>query len=920
MSLFLNVKCCQIATRCQNAWYVSLEINIRGCAQATLKMTQLSQTSKCKLLAIVLCAIELGGCALCRVPQIDPTGQCIFTPYSTTTLENPCASCCLFYCCPQPAFTAPPTPPPCPPTATVGPTIVTPGPAVQQPCNACPPKKHCSVATVDNRAGHITLNPTKIIAPINGEVVLIAGLAGPQGQYVTNEPLRWILSAGSIGHFIEVGDEAGSHFHLCSKHADKSPHLVTGEYAVSKTSSRRTVITRGTPSPVDDIQILKGQTWVSVSSPREGTSYVTVVAPEAKIWDHRRQTATIHWVDAEWRFPDVAIKRAGEPHVLTTKVTRSSGDLLPAGWFVRYEILNPPSATFPANGQTEIMVPLDPTGNASVELISPRTLSGTSQVRVQIIRAAQDDAPRMIVGEGMSHVKWSSAGLAIQLSGPAMVAAGSTMPYKIIVANTGDITTRNVIASVALPPGVSMLNSTPPEQAFGDRFKWNLGDLPPQTQTEINFNCRADSPINFRLTATAESEPDALRSDATVDTNVIQRALRVLVEGPDTALVGETIEYRVRVINDGSIPMNNVRVRDQFDAGLEHTDQKFGNTIDRLLGTLQPGEEKRFAVTFIVRQPGKWCHTLDVSDDSGQTQSIRKCVTGIQPAAPTVPAPAPTPAANPSINVRKTGHVQRRVGEVAEFTITITNTGNVPLTNVRVVDAYDPALNPTLATDGFDKNEITFGRMVWTYARLEPGQTIDPPLRVNCQCRQAGNARSQVVVTTDQNLRETAEMFTQILLAAIQDPPGMAAPPNGTRPAPIPATGNLTVSVVDLDEGVEVGSPVRYEIRIKNDRTESDRNVVIRIVIPEGMAFKKITWDPQNRGAAAPVQPRFSNDRRTVELPEIREIRAGETLPPYRLEVTTQRPGRFALRVEVTSLKSPEPVIQSEDTMVFPSE
>ena len=39
--------------------------------------------------------------------------------------------------------------------------------------------------------------------------------------------------------------------------------------------------------------------------------------------------------------------------------------------------------------------------------------------------------------------------------------------------------------------------------------------------------------------------------------------------------------------------------------------------------TLAPGQTERFAVSFIVTQPGRQCHRLDVTADGGQAAAVR---------------------------------------------------------------------------------------------------------------------------------------------------------------------------------------------------------------------------------------------------------------------------------------------------------
>src|SRR5512134_3677245 len=106
-------------------------------------------------LIALLCAL-MSGCGTLRLPAVDPTGERIFLPDpSYTTFVSPYDSNPGYSCLPRPAFTEPPPIPPC--TGTAG----APAGAVQQPGQA-----------------RLMLSPSKIIAPINSEVVLLAGVCG----------------------------------------------------------------------------------------------------------------------------------------------------------------------------------------------------------------------------------------------------------------------------------------------------------------------------------------------------------------------------------------------------------------------------------------------------------------------------------------------------------------------------------------------------------------------------------------------------------------------------------------------------------------------------------------------------------------------------------------------------------------------
>jgi uncharacterized repeat protein (TIGR01451 family) len=838
--------------------------------------------------ALLLCALSLGGCAQLRLPAIDPSGERIFLPApNSTTVVPPADVLPRLPGLPQPAFTTPPTPPPCP-QPIAGAAVV---PASIQ-SQAAP----VSPTLARGIEGQLQLAPTRVIAPVGSEVVLLAGLCSGDGYLVMREPIEWMLSQDSVGQFVEVGD-GGSSF--TSRLLHKQPKKLNGNFAVGRTATATQVITRGTPTPVDDIALQKGQNWISVNSATEGNSYVTAYASGAQGWDRRRQTATIHWIDAQWALPPPAIVRAGQKHVLTTAVSRSAAVAPIAGWIVRYEVTSGVPAGFTPGNSTAIEVQTNATGRADAELVPQSNQGGTTQVLIQIIRPASagGDLPRMVVGQGWTSVTWSAPGLAVRMTGPEIGGIDAVAMYRIEVSNPGDMPTRDVTVSDTLPAGLAYIDSNPPGQLFGNRIEWRLGDLPARSARAIDINCRLQRRADARHCVTVLSA-DGLAAEDCLTTRVLSPSLSVKMTGPEMAEVGTQVQYKVEVTNISDLRLTGVQVSDRFDAGLDHSEGQ-RSPIVRSLGDLAPGETKPFAVTFNVTRPGRLCHVLDVVADGAQTASANACLTATQAA----------PVQQPSLRVRKTGPRQKRVGEIAEYMIEVTNTGNSPLTNVRITEKHEPALEPKFATENFQRGP---GELSWLVARMMPGET--QTRQVNCQCLNAtSKAVNRVTVTCDQNVVGSDEVATEILTAA------SPVSPRETQPAPAqpdvrpdttqPVSGELRVRLTDQSDPIKTAQRTSYLIIITNDRNVSDKNVTLTITIPDGMRFEKLTGPTGARGT--------STDGRTIQLTPVAEMRAGETLAPYRVEVTAMRGGKFRLRAEVTSLRSEKTINVEEETTVF---
>jgi uncharacterized repeat protein (TIGR01451 family) len=163
----------------------------------------------------------------------------------------------------------------------------------------------------------------------------------------------------------------------------------------------------------------------------------------------------------------------------------------------------PPSA----RGERATLVRTDAAGLATAELLPRSTEPGITTIGIQVIRPSSDrnDVAEMVVGQGITSVSWSAPGLSVRAVGPSLVASDGAVSYRVEVTNSGDLPTRGVTLSYTPPTGVSVLNSTPAGQQFGQRYEWRLGDLPARTTTAIELNGARRLPLR----SAARSPPAA---------------------------------------------------------------------------------------------------------------------------------------------------------------------------------------------------------------------------------------------------------------------------------------------------------------------------------------------------------------------------------------------------------------------------
>ncbi|NND98301.1 MAG: hypothetical protein HKN47_13330 [Pirellulaceae bacterium] len=778
------------------------------------------------------------------------------------------------------------------------------------------------------KRGCILLSPQKIVAPVGGEVVLLSGICGNDGYLQVGEPLEWMLTPDSVGTFIQVGDDAPGILHRLAKLSKAEKH--DPSYAKGVTSTKRTLITRGNLDARDDVQLEKGQTWITLSSPSEGLSRVTVLAPESDCWDNRKATATIYWIDARWQYPSSQIVPAGTPVSLSTRVTRSEGTLPARGWKVRYEIMEPGLAAFAGtNGSSVVEVNVGDDGNATAELIPIEGASGTTPVDIQVIRPGgiSDNIPTMTLSRGQTFVTWSAPQLEIEAGAPSV--ATFNVPVEVVanVRNPGDQPANNVRVTMQIPPGVRATSTDGFAQNIPSAIVWDIDTLPAKTQLDLFATVTAQATTNLVFEARGDN---GLIATDSVRIDVYRPSLMLDVQADrDRVEAGEPVTFNIDVKNTGDQPLKEVEL--VVMGGDNMLDQERGRQGVRKPkddGPLQPGETWPVAVTYIPTESGRRCVNVTATATGGQNAQAQQCITVINP----IP---PTPALTAKLDRRDKVEIG---GPLAVLRGRVTNTGQVPLNNLRVTMSHDPQLQLIRATtDGLDRSRMGQYLIAWDLPTLAPGDS-----RVyEAEVRAVGpNPRSQLILTAETAEGATANDSYNFEIvpslspsmdpsaggpatgsnlqppplppvqpsptipggpAPIPDPSGSGAggPSGPVGPAPNLRSGRLQLSLYARDNPVRVNDPIRYVLTVLNDSDVPDSQIQLRFALPPGVRVERVS---QRR---SPEMGQFRNEGGGVRaLEEIKTMRPGESID-YELVLSSNQPQTIDLTVEGISQQSP---------------
>ena len=307
-------------------------------------------------LPLTLCTLMLAGCAC--LPRIDPTGERVFVwPQDQPVVATPGVGAVQA----PPVYTDPVFPAPTPPPGITPPTV---------------PGIAAGVPIAEDRMG---ITPDRVMAPVGSEVILRAGICGKEGYLVTDQKVEWLVARESAGEIVALGGRG-----YCRKPwlPWNKPEKIDNQYGIGYTAKMPLLITRGTATPTDDVQVEPGHAWASFTSPVEGISRITAVTPTIVNWAARRATATIYWIDAQWEFPPVSVS-AGGSQVLTTTLLRNTDRTPLPGWIVRYEVASGAGSLSGGQSGQVVEVVTGADGRASIDVTPTGSDGSVTQINMQ---------------------------------------------------------------------------------------------------------------------------------------------------------------------------------------------------------------------------------------------------------------------------------------------------------------------------------------------------------------------------------------------------------------------------------------------------------------------------------------------------------------------------------------------------------
>lgn len=332
----------------------------------------------------------------------------------------------------------------------------------------------------------------------------------------------------------------------------------------------------------------------------------------------------------------------------------------------------------------------------------------------------------------------------------------------------------------------------------------------------------------------------------------------VSITGPLEGRVGQRVSFEVEIVNRSGRPLQKLRVIDYFDPGFHHEasrspiEQK--GTID-----LMPGTARRLTLDFLLDEPGRQCHRVEILDPSHvYVGAATHCVevqpavavaappaAAAVPAAPlamaplatattAVPAPVPLPRAGntvtipaaPALELDLVGPAEAISDAVVEYVATVKNTGAGPAPATTLEFSWDEHLTPLEASDGYN---LVASKVSWNLPAIEPGGQLKR--QINLRTKSPAGAYRDSPATRS-CVRAVLGGFGGGSMVADES----CVMISSTVPRPrirTPSEVGLRMSLADLDDPVRPGDATTLVCTVTNGGTEPTGRLDLVVRLPD---------------------------------------------------------------------------------------
>lgn len=374
---------------------------------------------------------------------------------------------------------------------------------------------------------------------------------------------------------------------------------------------------------------------------------------------------------------------------------------------------------------------------------------------------------------------------------------GGELLYRIRIEALDDV--KHVRVIEAMPSGVRFGSANPPASLADGNATWNF---PRMTRDDIQ---------NIEVTVTPTREGDyTICSTVTVDNAFCldffagEPKLDVVKKGPETIELGEEATWTVTVTNSGTAMASNVVVTDTLPEAFAAT-----SSLSQSIGDLAPGQTETVTYSAKAVKTGRFQNRAVAAYDGSGPEGAGRA--GASPAAS-----APIAVVQSAIRVRKTGPAEAYVFKPEVFQITIENTGDTDLKNVRITDLLPQGTS--VADNG--RGRVSGNAIGWMIPNLPAGAS--QRITTEIAATRKGESTNTVKLLSANGLEASDSVTTNWL-----------------------AVPGVTVSITESKDPIRVAEPTTYRIQVRNQGDFEPVSGVVTVAFSDGIRPTAVAGDAQ---------------------------------------------------------------------------
>jgi uncharacterized repeat protein (TIGR01451 family) len=453
-----------------------------------------------------------------------------------------------------------------------------------------------------------------------------------------------------------------------------------------------------------------------------------------------------------------------------------------------------------------------------------------------------------------------SSVLLIEKIGPRKVRAGKPFTYKIRVTNLTDLALSNVQVTEEIPDNFNVESIDPEARKKGADRIWSWKTMPAHASRTIEITGVMPKTGTITSCTDATWQHNAL----CLDFAAVKPELELMLSGPDQTLVCDPLVYTVTIRNTGDAPATNIRMSSDFPENLKSIDGR--DSLDHRISRLEPGQEQKLRIRAKAGRADTYKHMVSLQADGEISKESDTVTTDVRTPVLVVKAKAPE---------------KRYVGRPIDYEISIRNTGNAPSTNTVLRQDLPSGVEFISASDnGTHKN----GTVTWNIGTLGIDKRKDMTVKV----------RASKMGDLDTEINATAYCAG-----------GDASDRTDTATTAIKGIPAVLLEMVDRADPVEIGAAETYEIRVTNQGSIADTNVVITAELPD--EFKFVSAD-------GPTDAKRNGNKITFEP---LDSLAPKEKVVYTVTAKAQSTGDVRFRVTLKTDQTTKPVMENESTHIY---